>query len=141
MSDRLDPIRIPPATKHAAYSATAILPGESLADFERLHQGLIDEFGPHGALEHDIIVTVARLVWRKQNFVSLGDRVSIIEDQDLPPESLMTSSVLMHAFSIHDRLDAQIDRCLKRLLFVRGLKSLPGSASPPQKSLPPPTGQ
>lgn len=31
---------------------------------------------------------------------------------------------LMKELDVHDRLDAMIDRCLKRLLFVRGLKSL-----------------
>jgi hypothetical protein len=35
---------------------------------------------------------------------------------------------------VEDRLDAMIDKCLKRLLFLRGLKSLPTAASsaPPQ---------
>jgi hypothetical protein len=42
---------------------------------------------------------------------------------------------LMKKLDVHDRLDAMIDRCLKRLLFVRGLKSL----APPAEtvSLPP----
>jgi hypothetical protein len=42
---------------------------------------------------------------------------------------------LMKALEVQDRLDAMIDKCLKRLLFLRGLKSTsrPSSSSPPQR--------
>ena len=56
-----------PALKHAGYSATGILPGENPAEFEKLHRELIAEFNPNGALENDIVATMARLVWRKRN--------------------------------------------------------------------------
>ena len=65
MNIRVD--RIPPALKHGAYSATAVLPGESQAAFEKLHRGLIAELIPSGVLEDNIVVDMARLVWRKQN--------------------------------------------------------------------------
>src|SRR5262249_48953352 len=60
-----------PAVKHGAYSATAVLPGESQAEFEKLHRGLIAELDPSGVLEDDIVMTIARLVWRKQNLTTL----------------------------------------------------------------------
>jgi hypothetical protein len=63
--------RIPPALKHGAYSATAVLPGESQAEFDKLHQNLIAEFSPSGVLEDDIVTTMARLLWRKQNLTTL----------------------------------------------------------------------
>ena len=63
--------RIHPALKHGAYSATAVLPGESRAAFEKLHRGLIAEFIPSGVLEDDIVMDMARLVWRKQNLGTL----------------------------------------------------------------------
>ena len=70
MNIRVD--RIPPALKHGAYSATAVLPGESrAAEFEKLHRGLIAELVPSGVLEDDIVMTIARLVWRKQNLATL----------------------------------------------------------------------
>ena len=53
-----------PALKHAGYSATTLLPGESAADFESLHRKLISEFNPNGALEDNIVATVAHLIWR-----------------------------------------------------------------------------
>jgi hypothetical protein len=51
-----------PALKHGGYAATAILPVENRADFEKLHQSLIAELAPVGALEDDIVATIARMV-------------------------------------------------------------------------------
>ena len=45
----------------------SVLPGESAAEFEKLHRDLIAEFTPNGPFENDIVVTMARLLWRKQN--------------------------------------------------------------------------
>jgi hypothetical protein len=56
-----------PALKHGAYSTMTLLPGEDPAAFDQLHQGLIAEFAPTGPLEQDIVATMARLLWRKQN--------------------------------------------------------------------------
>jgi hypothetical protein len=62
--------RIPPALKHGAYAATAVLPGEDPAEFEKLHRELIAELKPSGALEDDAVATIARLIWRKQNLAT-----------------------------------------------------------------------
>ena len=56
-----------PALKHGAYTATSVLPGESRAAFEKLYRNLITEYSPSGVSEDDIIATMARLIWRKQN--------------------------------------------------------------------------
>ena len=63
--------KIHPALKHGGYAATAILPGENRPDFEKLHQSLIAELAPAGALEDDIVATIARMVWRKQNLATV----------------------------------------------------------------------
>jgi hypothetical protein len=55
------------ALKHGGYSALGLLPGESPAEFERLHKDLVEELAPRGPLEEDIVSTLARLLWRKQN--------------------------------------------------------------------------
>lgn len=55
------------ALKHGAYSATTLLPGESAAAFEKLHQELISEWSPNGALEHDVVDNLAHLLWRRRN--------------------------------------------------------------------------
>jgi hypothetical protein len=55
-----------PQLKHGAYSKRNILPGEKIADFEKLHQDVIGELQPDGPLEHDIVDTITGLLWRKQ---------------------------------------------------------------------------
>ena len=56
-----------PALKHGAYAATAVLPGERPADFEKLHRHLIAEYAPSGVHEEHIVMNMARLIWRQQN--------------------------------------------------------------------------
>ena len=161
--------RIPPALKHGAYSAIAVLPGESTAAFEKLHRDLIAELNPSGALEKDIVADLARYVWRKQNLVTLrisefaqkrgseapaiGERVvkvkKILQQPSEENVEIMgelnrmleqfgdafelveigeaaTCDGLIKELDIKERLDASIDKCLKRLLFLRGLKSISG---------------
>jgi hypothetical protein len=61
----------------------------------------------------------------------LGDAYAFVEDSEFA-----SVDQLMEDLEVQDRLDAMIDRCLKRLLFLRGLKSIPSaSASAPQKRL------
>jgi hypothetical protein len=154
-----------PALKHGAYATTAVHPGESRAAFDKLHRDLIAELAPSGEFEDDIVTTVARLIWRKQNLRTLriaelvqtrcSDirfEVAGIEDVD-PTERVAedrgrkelgdiyeleeigeaaTFDGLTKELDIKERLDTLIDRCLKRLLFLRGLKSIssaPSSAS------------
>jgi hypothetical protein len=59
--------RFHPALKHGAYSNTTVLPGEDPDEFNKLHARLVAEFAPAGPLEEDIVTSMARLVWRKQN--------------------------------------------------------------------------
>jgi hypothetical protein len=59
-----------PALKHGGYSATALLPGEDPAAFEKLRTDLVAELVPNGSLEGDIVATIARLLWRKQNIAT-----------------------------------------------------------------------
>jgi hypothetical protein len=164
-----------PALKHGAFSATAILPGEDPAAFRDLHQKLIAELTPIGALEDDIVATIARLLWRKKNLATLRiaelalEHHSRIEVQKRPSrwEDLLELEVpaaereaalqatelqareelgntyelvelgetatvdrLLQDLGVEERLDARIDKSLKRLLFLRGLKSLsPASSS------------
>jgi hypothetical protein len=47
--------RLPPALKHAAYSDAMLLPGEDETAFDSLHQSLVAEFAPHGALEEHVV--------------------------------------------------------------------------------------
>jgi hypothetical protein len=62
---------VPPALKHGAYSTTSVLPGESAAEFAKMHRELVAELVPNGALEGDIIAAMARGLWRKSNLETL----------------------------------------------------------------------
>jgi hypothetical protein len=164
------------ALKHAAYSTTALLPGEDPAAFKKLHQGLIAELSPNGPLEEDMVATIARLLWRKQNLGTFRiaqqthRRWSAIISEKVPSntpplpdinvllggleidpaareagyqsaeaqaraefgsayelfemEQAATVEQLVKDLEVEEQLDAMIGRCLKQLLFVRGLKSI-----------------
>ena len=163
--------RRPNALKHAGFSATSILPGEDAAEFEKLHQELVSEFRPNGALEQETVASLAHLLWRKKNLVTFRTaqraQQRVIEIQEemiqqsdpipaLPggsndPNSIAESeraaeakarkelrdlyrlvemgeeatvACLLSDLAIHERLDAMIDKYLKRLLLVRGIKSI-----------------
>ena len=163
--------KIHPALKHGGYSGTTLLPGEDPATFEKLYSDLTAELGPVGRLEEDIVASIARLVWRKQNLSTYRlaeqakNRRSAIYSSLVPqidfglssfadkrdPEQIRaaqraaeeqarkelgkalelaemgdaaTTDYLLNELSVVDRLEGMIDRCLKRLLFVRGLKSI-----------------
>jgi hypothetical protein len=151
-----------PALKHGAFSATAVLPGEDPAAFKELHQKLIAELAPIGALEDDIVATIARLLWRKKNLATLRIAELALEHHSKIPEwefapaqreaelqaaelqsreelgdaytlvelgETATVDRLLQDLGIEERLDARIDKSLKRLLFLRGLKSLSSSSS------------
>ena len=151
-----------PALKHGAFSATAILPGEDPAAFKELHQKLIAELAPIGALEDDIVATIARLLWRKKNLATLriaelalahhskipewefapAQREAALQAAELQSREELgdtyvlvelgeTATVdrLLQDLGVEERLEARIDKSLKRLLFLRGLKSLSSSSS------------
>jgi hypothetical protein len=151
--------KFPPALKHAGYSATTLLPGENRAAFEKLHRALVAELVPVGALEEDVVADLARLIWRKQNLDTcrIAELAKARRDQIEQPylygndaqarEELgdvyelidlgesATLEGLMKEPDVADRLQGMIDRCLKRLLVLRGVKSLSSavaSDSPPQ---------
>lgn len=167
-----------PALKHGGYAATIVLPGENAAEFQRLHGELIAELAPNGALEEDIVATMAGLVWRKRHLGTLRiaqlarsrfEEISSDKFHELPPSVVIktmghidpaikeetiraveeqaqtelgdayvlaeigtTASFrqLVNELEVQEQLDAMIDKCLKRLLFLRGVKSLAPASSP-----------
>jgi hypothetical protein len=134
--------RIPPALKHGAYSEVTLLPGEDPDEFAELHRGLIAEFAPNGRMEEETVATIARLMWRRQNLAKfeigqLSNQMFEVIEEGLDKlgfarfvsELNKPLSLLMKELDIEERLDSMIDRSIKRLLFVRGLKSIASSAA------------
>jgi hypothetical protein len=172
------------ALRHAGYSATSILPGESAVEFENLHQALVLEWTPNGALEDEIVATLAHALWRRKNLATFRTaerarqlatqiRAAMVPIDDGVPKSDMpddfdktftekwraaesqareqlgehyglvemgeeaTVDCLLKDLAVQERLDAMIDKCMKRLLLVRGLKSmsLGPTSAPPERLL------
>jgi len=172
-------IKLRPSLKHGGYSATAVLPGENRAEFEKLRQEVMAEFSPDGVIEHDIVAEIARLIWRKQNLSTY--RIAEIAREHYKPfrarESQPTSAYtctprdieeiaaaecaaavradedqarqelgdnyelvaigelatiprLLSELRLELRLSEMIDRNIKRLLHIRGLKSMNMVSSP-----------
>jgi hypothetical protein len=148
----------------------------------------IAELAPHGALEHDIVANLSRLIWRKQNLATLRiaelarsqtkelfDELMVsIKTKTRPPSHAETANSLVYremrdmfrakiqnefgsaAFDlvemklvatfdsltreldIEERFGTMIDKCLKRLLFLKGIKSIAiaSSAVRPSASAP-----
>jgi hypothetical protein len=163
---------LPSAIKHGGFSATTILPGESASEFEQQHREVIAELNLEGALENEIGLSLAHLLWRKKNLPifskaerarqrvneirdallrSLNGALSKSDETDDFEEGFKkkwraaesqareelgesydlvemgedaTLEGLAKQLAIQERLDMAIDRCVRRLLFVRGLKSL-----------------
>lgn len=71
-----------PALKHGGYSALTLLPGEDRFAFQKLRRELIEELKPRGRLEKEIVMDIARLVWRKRNLgkYELTQAIRILAD-------------------------------------------------------------
>jgi hypothetical protein len=166
---------LPPALKHGAYSTATLLPGEDGAAFDHLHQSLIAELAPEGALEEHIVANMARFVWRREHLDILRvaelaeSRISALFNHQLLIDILpdpsdadaaraaakaqareelgevcdlvdmeITETRLASEIELRARLDEMVDKCLKRLLFLRGLKSMAGRRQPHASRTSPP---
>jgi hypothetical protein len=143
---------------NARPTRTGSLPGEDETAFDRLHQSLVAELAPEGALEEHVVANMARFVWRRDHLDVLriaklaGKRISAIRMKELGLFTLLAEAEVWDTarakareelgevcdlaevavdekqvaqqIEMCARLDDMIDKCLKRLLFLRGLKSM-----------------
>jgi predicted DNA-binding transcriptional regulator AlpA len=159
------------ALKHGAYSTIGLLPGESPALFKKYQKVVVDEFRPNGLVELDIVLTIARLLWRKENLASFetaklvnyrfrqifeeekqsrgisqmfvkGENHAALEEAWRAAQTKARSELgdwdwdefldnkfgtierLKKDLELLERLDAIIEKGVKRLLMVRGVKSM-----------------
>ena len=52
--------------KHGLTSRRVVLPGEDQAEFDRLHNQLLSDHAPVGALETELVAEIAACLWRLQ---------------------------------------------------------------------------
>ncbi len=80
-----------------------VLPGEDPAGFRKLQEDLFAEFAPDGPLEEDIVETIARLTWRKQNLLTYGMAATARNLRDRIELSMLITGQFLH-LGIHELL-------------------------------------
>jgi hypothetical protein len=81
----------------------------------------MDEHKPDGLSECEEVCYLAHLVWRRQNLPTNLHGVTAYYHR--------ATDAFVRELEIRERLDQLIDRCLKRLLFIKGLKSVSSTAN------------
>jgi hypothetical protein len=160
-----------PAIRHGAYSRKGVLPGESLRDFKKLTDELVEKYQPSGPLEYDVVMTMAQVLWRKQNLGTLkvankmtwrhnqilydecqrrnidvgyleaynskDEEAAAREEAEQVAEAKtrkrfgekyglvdVTLEDIFESIAVEERLDAILDKCIKRLLMLKGVNSM-----------------
>jgi hypothetical protein len=94
------------ALKHGAFSQDLVLPDEKREDFEQLHQSLIEEWSPTGALEEDTVLTLAQGIWLKRRVERFYHQEATWAQEHAGEEELnyadALARVLEHAQSVED---------------------------------------
>jgi hypothetical protein len=86
-SNNLRNRRRPSALKHGAFSSAAFFPWENRAEFEALHNELIDEWKPQGAFEEEAVFTIATCMWKKRRIREKRQLEVLAELQKPQPQS------------------------------------------------------
>jgi hypothetical protein len=112
------------------------LRGSDLTEQEKNEEK--ESFAWHGITEETELQRKAMLAERERT-IRAADDIARNELGDMYELAKMADTVtvafLMEDLAVEERLDAAIDKCLKRLLLVKGLKSISGSSSsaPPNR--------
>jgi uncharacterized protein YeeX (DUF496 family) len=59
------------ALKHGAFAAELIIFDEIGEDFDKLHEGCVNELKPNGRMEEELVLTIAKYLWRKRRIERL----------------------------------------------------------------------
>src|SRR5438067_2752249 len=101
--------------KHGTFAGNFVtLPDEKHDEFEQLHQSLIEEWKPTGAIEEDAVFSVAQCIWLKRRI----DRFyywEAMRAQDHPEEDVLNrvdelghtldeTATLEHVMQVIDQL-------------------------------------
>jgi hypothetical protein len=91
-----------------------ILPGENRREFEDLHKGIAEELAPDGLIEEDLVLTVAKCIWRKwryQCFLAAKVAAAACDPTHEAYDEELALKVLFH-FLDGATLDWEIQQCL-----------------------------
>jgi hypothetical protein len=129
----------PNAQRHGAYVSTLIAPGEDPQEFQELYSDLAEEWMPDGPTEEDAVLSIAKAMWRKrrvQKFLEgqLSDFQRSREGSILAavahPSEIFWNDLFRNELSLDERLDAMIDRAVKRLIQMKAVKQMLPQTNP-----------
>jgi len=138
------------ALRHGLTGHTIVMPQEDLAAYQRRTKRFFDELQPQGAIEEQLVQTLADTAWRlnripalESNLLSLGMNArseSIDTDHPEAHAALATAQSLednirtLSALSLHDhRLTRKFDMTLKQLTALQAARRAEEKCEPHQK--------
>jgi hypothetical protein len=62
------------ALKHGAFANELLVLEENQKDFDELHNSCIQELKPAGPLEEEVVLDIAKCIWRKRRIERLSRR-------------------------------------------------------------------
>jgi hypothetical protein len=73
------------AIKHGPFAEALVILDENKEDFDELHQSCVKELKPSGRMEEEVVLTIAKYMWRKRRIERLfNDEANWLQE---PPEA------------------------------------------------------
>ena len=75
------------AIKHGAFAKELVILGENKDDFDELHQSCVKELKPSGRMEEEVVLAIAKYMWRKRRIERLFiDEANWLQAHPAAPE-------------------------------------------------------
>jgi hypothetical protein len=75
------------AIKHGAFAKELVILGENKDDFDELHQSCVKELKPSGRMEEEVVLAIAKYMWRKRRIERLFiDEANWLQEHPAAPE-------------------------------------------------------
>jgi hypothetical protein len=75
------------AIKHGAFAKALVILNENKDDFDELHQSCVKELKPSGLMEEELVLTIAKYMWRKRRIERLfSDEANWLQEHPAAPE-------------------------------------------------------
>jgi hypothetical protein len=85
------------ALKHGAFAKELVILGENRNDFDELHQSCIKELKPSGRMEEEVVLAIAKYMWRKRRIERLFiDEANWLQEHPDAPELRAVSQFNEH---------------------------------------------
>jgi len=85
------------ALKHGAFAKELVILGENKNDFDELHRSCIKELKPFGRMEEEVVLSIAKYMWRKRRIDRLFiDEANWLQEHPDAPELRAVSQFNEH---------------------------------------------